>query len=477
MNLRPLLSSFVQETKRKRTLNILFLLFFFTFNTPMAGASNYANNPASATYAQTWDYTPTFTGLHTFETEIQNPTGDTVLYVKGGNVSVFNDDCHMDINNICPSIGQNSIRRSKLTVQLTAGTTYKIIVVAYVTFGELSSRVRFHGIAHLKATDHSIWVESIFGWYFAYTYLMTNMPFGGDMINVQDNDPNLHLYVSTSGRPKAIQTWEPVLLMGVKCDRSMNGLSTGYTGVGWHSALSTVGSCGIYVASPHVFSLLYSYDHPETMLNVILNDAFHPDSDHDQDYLGIRLEQSLGTCDRDSQVLVARPQNPPDILCGDTVTNPNNQPVRRIHNFQDSDGDGIPDLYEVYGFSGYFNGSVQLLDLPALGASPSRKDLFLEMDESNGGVPLNGWPAVIRSLHQALKDAPSDDVVNTRPDVSGIRVHADIGIPPENTEDDNSQIYNDWGGHQFLLLPIHSPLGIRQPAKNHTRSPSRLVVR
>lgn len=459
MNLRPLLSSFVQETKRKRTPNILFLLFFFTLSTPVTWALDYANNPVSATYAQTWDYTPTLTGLYTFETEIQNPTGDTVLYVKGGNVSVFNDDCHMDINNVCPSVGQNSIRRSKLKVQLAAGTTYKIIVVAFVTFGEIASRVRFHGTAHLKATNHSIWVETIFGGHFAYTYLMTNMPFGGDMINVQDNEPNLHLYASTSGRPKAIQTWQPILLMGVKCDRSMNGLSTGYTGVGWHSALSTVGSCGIYVASPHVFSLIYGYDLPETVLNVMLNDAFHPDSDHDQDYLGIRLEQSLGTCDRDSQVLVARPQNPPDIRCGDTVTNPNNQQVRRIYNFQDSDCDGIPDLHEVYGISAYFGGSVQLLDLSALGASPSRKDLFLEIDESNGGVPLNGWPAVIRSLHQSLKDAPSGDVVNARPDISGIRVHADIGIAPENTEDDNLQIYNDWGGHQFFSAPNPLPVG------------------
>lgn len=443
----------------------IFIVFFLLPSS--AKAIQFASNPASATYAQVWDYTPTDNGLYTFETEIQNPTGDTILYVQGGNVSAFNDDCHMDLNNVCPTVGQNSLRRSKVTVTLEQGVTYKIIVVAFVTFGDASSRIRFSGSANVKATNHQIRVETIWGWYFAYTYLASNMAFGGDMIDVRDSNPDLHLYASTSGKFKEIQAWYPIMLLGVKCDRSPNGLSTGFTGVGLHSALSTVGSCGIYVASKGFESLLYTYGDEYVGVNLMLNDAFNPNSDEDQDYLGVRLEQELGTCDRANQILLERPNNPPNLLCSDTMTNPSGATVRRVHNFQDSDLDGIPDLNEVYGMMIYVNGTNQLLHLPSLGASPSRKDIFLELDEFNGGNPLSGWENVIRSLHNTLKDAPSVEVLNTLPQISGIQVHADLGISPQTTEDQELVLFGDWGGHNIFSslnpLPPGHPAAGQQP--------------
>lgn len=46
---------------------------------------------------------------------------------------------------------------------------------------------------------------------------------------------------------------------------------------------------------------------------------------------------------------------------------------------QDSDGDDIPDTWELNGYDADGNGTVDI-DLPALGASPYRPDLFVEVD-------------------------------------------------------------------------------------------------
>jgi hypothetical protein len=50
----------------------------------------------------------------------------------------------------------------------------------------------------------------------------------------------------------------------------------------------------------------------------------------------------------------------------------------------DTDGDGLPDLWELFGFA---TASGEFVDLPAMGADPDRKDIFVEIDYMTGQKP------------------------------------------------------------------------------------------
>lgn len=81
----------------------------------------------------------------------------------------------------------------------------------------------------------------------------------------------------------------------------------------------------------------------------------------------------------------------------------------------DSDGDGLLDDWEVNGLDINNDGLVDL-DLPALGANPMRRDLFVELDAMVGRTPL---PGVIDAVIQSFANAP----VNNADGSTGISLH------------------------------------------------------
>ena len=88
----------------------------------------------------------------------------------------------------------------------------------------------------------------------------------------------------------------------------------------------------------------------------------------------------------------------------------------------DTDGDGITDGDEIYGTAGG-------LDLPALGADPLRKDIFIECDWFAGefeGVFRDFRPraAAVARVVNAFADAPVPNPYGAPP---GISVHIDYG--------------------------------------------------
>ena len=99
----------------------------------------------------------------------------------------------------------------------------------------------------------------------------------------------------------------------------------------------------------------------------------------------------------------------------------------------DRDEDGLPDEWEENGLDVDGDGTTDL-DLPALGADPDRKDIFLELDwmfEDQtciwfvcwGGENFSPTPAAIDAVVQAFADAPVGN-----PDGSnGITLHVDAG--------------------------------------------------
>jgi hypothetical protein len=89
---------------------------------------------------------------------------------------------------------------------------------------------------------------------------------------------------------------------------------------------------------------------------------------------------------------------------------------------RDSDGDGIEDGDEVYGTLGG-------LDLPALGANPVRKDIFIEVDwmdesENCGAHSHRPTPTVVAVLVSAFGSAPVPNPYDGPP---GVTLHIDYG--------------------------------------------------
>lgn len=90
----------------------------------------------------------------------------------------------------------------------------------------------------------------------------------------------------------------------------------------------------------------------------------------------------------------------------------------------DTDGDWLPDSWETFGLDADGNGTIDL-DLPAMGANPGRKDLFLEIDclvatGNHSHCPVQG---AVQAVVQAFADAP----VPNSDGSTGIQLHIDIG--------------------------------------------------
>ncbi|WBQ07958.1 hypothetical protein [Kribbella sp. CA-293567] len=113
----------------------------------------------------------------------------------------------------------------------------------------------------------------------------------------------------------------------------------------------------------------------------------------------------------------------------------------------DTDGDSLPDAWETNGYDANGDGVVDV-DLPALGASPTKKDLFVEMDYMSGRLATT---AAFDRIVQTFANAPVSN-----PDGSkGIRIHLDGGPAA-------GAAYNLGGGNQ---VPYDSNL---QPAEAQT---------
>jgi hypothetical protein len=107
----------------------------------------------------------------------------------------------------------------------------------------------------------------------------------------------------------------------------------------------------------------------------------------------------------------------------------------------DSDGDGLWDDWERFGIDTDADGVIDL-DLPALGANPMHKDLFVEIDYMDCAVTGSDCPvgdshshrpkqAAITAAIQAFAAAP-----DTNPDgTTGVHLHVDVsnGIAHRNT--------------------------------------------
>ncbi|TDD20875.1 hypothetical protein E1218_21900 [Kribbella turkmenica] len=85
----------------------------------------------------------------------------------------------------------------------------------------------------------------------------------------------------------------------------------------------------------------------------------------------------------------------------------------------DTDGDSLPDTWETNGYDANGDGTVDV-DLPAMGASPTKKDLFVEMDYMAGRLTST---AALDRIVQVFAGAPVSNPDGT----TGIKLHLDAG--------------------------------------------------
>lgn len=111
------------------------------------------------------------------------------------------------------------------------------------------------------------------------------------------------------------------------------------------------------------------------------------------------------------------------------------------NNPNDLDGDSIPNEWELNGMD-VNNDNKTDLNLPALGASPVHKDLFLEIDYMKYHRP---YPGIEDNVIRSFEDTLSDSACN--PDgTKGINLHLDIDeeIPHQDSITVFEQINGTW---------------------------------
>lgn len=118
----------------------------------------------------------------------------------------------------------------------------------------------------------------------------------------------------------------------------------------------------------------------------------------------------------------------------------------------DSDGDGIPDDWELHGYT--FNGV--FVNLPTLGADPNHKDIFVQADFMTGHKPDQ---TVINILQSAFASVPNSMFAVPNPDGKpGISLHVVVANELTHTDDlgtNNNGSYN-WTAFDAMKL-THFP--------------------
>ncbi len=225
--------------------------------------------------------------------------------------------------------------------------------------------------------------------------LSAQIPVAGHRIAVENGAGYVHETVKAPGGAEY-----PYIL-------ALNGalrlMALDYTsGVGYQAAVSHPSTAYVVVGTTSGSGSVHVYSNDPT--------------DNDGDGLGTGLEWDLGTCD----------------LAGWAHCS-------GVHNLADTDRDAIPDGAEVFGI----DDAAAPQHLPAWGADPRHKDVFVELDwdAAFASNPFTEADAIAAAAIYAAGAA--GDLQN--PDgLGGVRLHIDMDRTP--TDASLGTLLGDWGG-------------------------------
>lgn len=376
---------------------------------------------ASPTYVQEAKNVPSIylkevflnAGQHTIMTSnLQGPNfpdtvlrlwkSDTSIAVTQGSELGHNDD-YTD-----PATGV-TYRWSKLEVNVPQAGSYWIMVHSYST-----SRFGTANVSVSGASSHSF----------------TGISFGGAILTVNTANTAQAFYeLSVVSLPDKNRAWDTVMF-GVGCGVSPPLLiHSDDTGVGFWEKMTGYGICQVIVSNyvnPTVGSSTIG------SFRVYVNDRLLQDDDGDG--VGAQLEKALKTCDNNTDVYVYTNYT---FKCSD------------VFNLWDSDRDGLLDAHEIFGIEDAQNVFESQL-LPAWGASPAHKDLFIEVDYLEPSNSNHYAASTLRTLQDFYSKGSAFDLQN--PDgTKGVNLHFDIGREPQTSDPESDfSLYGNWGGSQTL---------------------------
>ena len=93
----------------------------------------------------------------------------------------------------------------------------------------------------------------------------------------------------------------------------------------------------------------------------------------------------------------------------------------------DSDGDGLLDSWETDGLTVSVGGIEEFVDLPAMGANPNHKDVFIEVDWMGAGSASDGSHRPRATAIQRIVDSFNGATVSNPDGSNGIHLHVDYG--------------------------------------------------
>lgn len=408
-------------------------------------------------------FVPTQSGYHTFETNILSQYGDTILYILHETSTSdwvqlkSNDDCYHDPQNFCPCTGNQCYLRSKFSVNLQQGTTYYLIVRSWG-----NTIVPYNGGSmELKVTDPMGTTTTLTpagGADFSGTVIQTN-----DASNPNFDPWNVYVYQTATPRaaylvqnPQGSVTGAAIgtVMYGLECGTenivAIDGLAAS-SGIAGNLQFIKQNIC-LVVLGPRDPSL-------NGRIHFYINDRFIPDGtsssgirDEDGDGIGLKLEEAIGTCDRRNQ----------GGICSQQITRDGGQVVHRVFNLMDTDGDGIEDGHEAFGVEislpnpPYY----QYLNLPAYGANPLVKDVFIEVDYSDNSSqnPMTEQNVIaiknfFTNVDPSILSSHLDIIDTSEP---AIRLHFDIGKEPTPGSQDYIELrrlYGNFGGSNSFQTP------------------------
>ena len=338
--------------------------------------------------------------------------GDTVMSLvdSDGKVVCYNDDIQPGILSSKIVVGSGSGQ-----CNISSDAWYKLVIRSYSDSSGGECELYVNSIK-----DHPGLLP--FGGYSWYTSWTTNESFQSATFSQKGDGPIDSVLILHDGNSYQDLKFDN--------DNGVGASARVETGGNQNGGRVIVGQFynQILISPPPLSVKVYKNDLPTSTYNTYTTSCTNQSKDWDCDGLGNDLENALGTC----PCLFGK-----DASCPTQFT-PSHIQCLYAYDARDTDGDGLPDSWELFGreFQGF-------TELSRFDADPRHKDLFLEVDRDINQSQFT--ENHIRDVIKGYSKGPGDANFLRNPDGTyGIRIHVDIDI-----HNSSNQVVTNFSGERI----------------------------